>query len=203
MNKQKVSYAELLKDPRWQRRSKEIKEWDNNVCQLCGSNENLQVHHLYYDKDKKPWEYGDRALVTLCDKCHEQIHSCDSNFYIYLKDILNRLGENGVTKFVILDILDAFARITDYPSDKNLELLYDFINKYSRGSFHYSELIFSRVKKNNSWKEYRLKQKAKVVHAKKAYEWVTNKQDFDEEKFWNGDYEYEIQEYKDIFGEED
>ena len=203
MKKEKLTYAEMLKDPRWINRAKEIKEWDRESCQLCGSHENLQVHHLYYDKDKEVWQYGDRALVTLCDKCHEEIHKCDKHFYEYLNDLLHKLGEDGVTKFMVLDILDAFSRITEYPSDKNLDLLSEFICKYSSGSFHYSNLIFQRLRKNNQWKEYRQRQKELVAYAKKAYEWATNKKDFDEDKFWDGDYEYEIQEYKDFFGEED
>lgn len=129
MKKEKLSYAEMLKDPRWIERAKEIKEWDRECCQLCGSNENLQVHHLYYDKEKEVWQYGDRALVTLCDKCHEKIHKYDNDFYKHLTETLHKLGEHGVTKFVILDILDAFVRITEYPSDKNLDLLYDFFRK--------------------------------------------------------------------------
>jgi hypothetical protein len=34
----------------------------------------LQVHHLYYITSKIPWEYQDKALVTLCDSCHKRIH---------------------------------------------------------------------------------------------------------------------------------
>lgn len=48
----KETYAEMLKDPRWVAKSKEIKIWDRGVCQLCGNSENLQVHHLCYDKSR-------------------------------------------------------------------------------------------------------------------------------------------------------
>ena len=203
MNKDKLSYAEMLKDPRWIARANEIKELDRNVCQMCGSHENLHVHHLYYDKEKAPWEYGDRALVTLCENCHKKVHKYQEKFYTHLHDLLKKLGENGVTKSMILELLDAFVRITEYPSDKNLDLLYKFLWEYSRCSIPESTLIFSKVKKNNQWKGYRRRQAEKVAYAKKAYEWATNKKDFDEDKFWDGDYEYEIQEYKYFFGEDD
>ncbi|NVN97217.1 hypothetical protein HXX01_03230 [Candidatus Nomurabacteria bacterium] len=34
----------------------------------------LHVHHNYYLSEKKPWEYGDDALTTLCPTCHEELH---------------------------------------------------------------------------------------------------------------------------------
>lgn len=34
----------------------------------------LNIHHKYYVKNKKPWDYEDDALVTLCEDCHKHIH---------------------------------------------------------------------------------------------------------------------------------
>lgn len=34
----------------------------------------LNVHHTYYIEGKKPWEYEDSALVTLCENCHKKRH---------------------------------------------------------------------------------------------------------------------------------
>lgn len=34
----------------------------------------LHVHHKYYQNGKKPWEYPFNALITVCWKCHEEIH---------------------------------------------------------------------------------------------------------------------------------
>lgn len=34
----------------------------------------LNVHHKYYIKGHKAWEYEDDALVTLCTECHSSIH---------------------------------------------------------------------------------------------------------------------------------
>lgn len=34
----------------------------------------LNVHHNYYVLGKKPWEYNDNALVTLCSQCHQKRH---------------------------------------------------------------------------------------------------------------------------------
>ncbi len=34
----------------------------------------LNIHHTYYIKGHKPWEYEDDALVTLCENCHKKRH---------------------------------------------------------------------------------------------------------------------------------
>lgn len=69
----RTSYAEKLKDPRWQRKRLEILERDGWACVLCDDATNtLHVHHWYYTKGKEPWEYPARALATLCESCHAQ-----------------------------------------------------------------------------------------------------------------------------------
>ncbi len=52
----------------------QILERDGWRCQHCGSSQNLQVHHICFRS-----QLGDDTaenLVTLCAKCHEQIHRC-------------------------------------------------------------------------------------------------------------------------------
>jgi hypothetical protein len=35
----------------------------------------LNVHHRFYIKGRKPWEYdNDEALITLCSDCHKEVH---------------------------------------------------------------------------------------------------------------------------------
>ena len=72
MSTVRMSYAELLRDPRWIAKRQRILERDGNACQECGSTRRLQAHHLYYEMDKDPWEYDDGVLRTLCDACHGQ-----------------------------------------------------------------------------------------------------------------------------------
>lgn len=82
MKKEKLSYAEMLKDPRWQKRKTEILSRDKFTCQLCGDTENtLHVHHKYYLENHKPWEYSDSALITLCEDCHSWIHDNGNKIY--------------------------------------------------------------------------------------------------------------------------
>lgn len=61
----------------------------------------LNIHHNYYVRGKKPWEYTNDALVTLCEDCHRKrhekaIHILDSQLR-YIKDmqICDRCGGSG------------------------------------------------------------------------------------------------------------
>lgn len=68
------TYFELLQDPQWQRKRLEILTRDDWTCRKCGSKEEtLHVHHCYYQKAKKPWEYPEWSLLTLCKNCHKII----------------------------------------------------------------------------------------------------------------------------------
>lgn len=69
-----MSYAELLKDPRWQRKRLEILEAAGWKCERCGdSTSSLQVHHRWYSRGAKPWEYERELLAALCENCHEAV----------------------------------------------------------------------------------------------------------------------------------
>lgn len=66
------SYAEKLKDPRWQKKRLEILSRDEWTCQKCQDKEStLHVHHRYYEKGCDPWDHDGHSLVTLCVNCHE------------------------------------------------------------------------------------------------------------------------------------
>jgi len=66
-------FFENYKHPKWQKKRLEILERADFKCENCGeSEEELSVHHGYYEKGKKPWEYNDFTFTCLCDPCHEQ-----------------------------------------------------------------------------------------------------------------------------------
>jgi 5-methylcytosine-specific restriction endonuclease McrA len=50
-----------------------VMERDTWRCQVCGSGQNLQVHHQQLRSQQGPDE--DSNLITLCAKCHEARHS--------------------------------------------------------------------------------------------------------------------------------
>jgi peptidoglycan hydrolase CwlO-like protein len=70
------TYAEKLKDPRWQRKRLEIMARDSFACQVCqDETTTLHVHHIRYIKGREPWDYKDFYFVTLCETCHAQEES--------------------------------------------------------------------------------------------------------------------------------
>lgn len=65
------AYLKLLRDPRWQRKRLEILERDGWACTFCeATDRTLHIHHRRYQWGKKPWEYADDDLTTLCEVCH-------------------------------------------------------------------------------------------------------------------------------------
>jgi len=70
---EKISYADLLRDPRWQRKRLEILQRDDFTCRKCkAKDKTLHVHHVAYYKGQDPWEYSDDFFLTLCFECHEE-----------------------------------------------------------------------------------------------------------------------------------
>jgi len=64
-------YTEQCRKPEWQRRRLQIMERDGWQCRFClSSDRTLSVHHRYYLPKRKPWEYPDSALITVCEPCH-------------------------------------------------------------------------------------------------------------------------------------
>lgn len=90
-----MAYADLLKDPRWQKKRLKIFERDKFRCKECGCEENtLHVHHIKYFG--KPWEAPDDFLVTLCQGCHEYEEHLKND------DSVNKLADYfGVTRLHI------------------------------------------------------------------------------------------------------
>lgn len=75
MSAERISYRDLLRDPRWQKRRLEVLQAADWRCSRCRSHKtNLQVHHRRYIRGLMPWDYTDEQLVVLCDDCHELQH---------------------------------------------------------------------------------------------------------------------------------
>lgn len=68
-----MTYGELLRDPRWQRRRLEVMDRDGWACRHCeADDQELQVHHKRYSGGA-PWEVPMEWLVTLCKDCHGRV----------------------------------------------------------------------------------------------------------------------------------
>ena len=71
----KERYEQQLDDVRWKFKADNIRIRDKHECRLCGAKKTqLDVHHIRYISGREAWDYDDGDLVTLCHKCHEEIH---------------------------------------------------------------------------------------------------------------------------------
>jgi hypothetical protein len=89
----KLTYAQQLAHPNWQRRRLHMLEAADWKCEVCmDSDTQLHVHHRQYFKGRMAWEYEDHELAVLCENCHEVEHAEDTN----LKRLLSLvpLGHN-------------------------------------------------------------------------------------------------------------
>jgi hypothetical protein len=69
------TYAEKLRDPRWQRLRLEVMQRAKFACEKCSADDRtLNVHHKIYRKGADPWQYETSELECLCEDCHEEKH---------------------------------------------------------------------------------------------------------------------------------
>lgn len=72
-------YSSLLEKREWGAKRVVILARDNYTCTHCGAHEGpgvqLHVHHKHYIYGLDPWEYKDTELVTLCERCHSELHA--------------------------------------------------------------------------------------------------------------------------------
>lgn len=112
-----ADYSELLRHPFWQRKRLEIFQRDDFTCKKCLATEsNLQVHHIYYLTNHKPWEYPNEALITLCELCHAK-----AEFAKWLltkgQTALLRLGLIYEDRMEVIDMFNRKAKDNFYKQD--------------------------------------------------------------------------------------
>lgn len=126
MKKEKLSYAEMLKDPRWQKKRLEVMQRDGFRCQHCLSEDKpLQVHHLVYDKDKKPWEYDNNQLITLCEDCHQDETEYSRYLYTDFQVFVRDFKLTGLSLPVLCNMLNCFSDVFHAYNTKTNEPYFD------------------------------------------------------------------------------
>lgn len=135
------SYSSKLEDPRWKIKRDEILRRDNHRCQICGNNEGiLHVHHKYYVNLKEPYEYPNDALITLCERCHNDEHNTLE------KKLQERLGEVtndyifSLTKEMLLyspGFIFEFGELGEWAKREILYEMYDLIQRKLVDKYNY------------------------------------------------------------------
>jgi hypothetical protein len=70
-----MNYKEQLKSPKWQKKRLDVLNLRGFKCENCANEEKqLHVHHRFYLKGRKAWEYDNDVLQVLCETCHENEH---------------------------------------------------------------------------------------------------------------------------------
>jgi hypothetical protein len=73
-----MTYADKLKDPRWQKKRLEVFDANKWTCEQCGiPGQTLHAHHKRYQWGKDPWDYNLIDLACLCEDCHKQVSIAD------------------------------------------------------------------------------------------------------------------------------
>lgn len=145
---EKKSYAELLKDPRWQKKRLEIMQRDNFTCQHCLATEkSLQVHHLVYEKGKKPWEYENDELITLCERCHQNEECENSDSYVLFKELKEAFQHEGYSIELLNSILTRLSESVIFGKnneDVNDDFSVNLIRDSIYGTQNYSDVISAK-----------------------------------------------------------
>lgn len=114
------SYGSKLGTPEWREFSRAIRK-DRNFCECCKMGDRgTQVHHLFYDFEREPWEYSGDEVVVLCSSCHKELHERLQDFrkYVFkflnpnLFKILNGCLAVGLTHYDPLVYMHALAEFT-------------------------------------------------------------------------------------------
>jgi 5-methylcytosine-specific restriction endonuclease McrA len=73
------TYAEALRDPRWDAKRRRILQRDGYRCRCCGKGDRTrEVNHITYKG--MPWDANDDDLETLCHACHTWRTNTLNNF---------------------------------------------------------------------------------------------------------------------------
>lgn len=89
----KEDYKIALTNPLWRAKRLAILKRDDYKCTKCSKTTTLHVHHLVYSGEY-PWESKNEELITLCKKCHEEIHGIEP------KKIVNKIKKNKESFYI-------------------------------------------------------------------------------------------------------
>jgi hypothetical protein len=72
----------------WWAFAKEVRE-NHPFCAYCRrADVKLNVHHIFYDWNRKLWEYEPDEVMVLCESCHKEMHE---QLYAFRKHVFKKL----------------------------------------------------------------------------------------------------------------
>lgn len=76
-----ISYPKQLKDKRWLKFRNYVLNTRGHKCEICGSINNLNVHHIRYKTGCYAWEYKVKDMQVLCHCCHQKVHGITTSLH--------------------------------------------------------------------------------------------------------------------------
>lgn len=61
---------------------------DNGICQMCGTNQNLHLHHILYRSQRRDLINEPTNCIMLCSECHELVHSNKKKYQPMLLEMM-------------------------------------------------------------------------------------------------------------------
>jgi 5-methylcytosine-specific restriction endonuclease McrA len=107
-----MPYKDYLETDHWKQLRKRKLRLSGYKCQICGSKEDLNVHHNTYEN--RGCE-KDEDLVVLCNECHKKHHGITDGVNNNVKSLLQN-SENYKTKLFTINFLS-----------QNTEIINEFI----------------------------------------------------------------------------
>ena len=148
------TYKDMLQSPKWQKKRLEVFDQKGFKCEQCGEKEEqLAIHHKYYKKNHKPWEYEDDAYMVLCKSCHEKVHNAkkivltvkEAEIIMVIRECLNENEYKGL--YEVLKLYEEYK--TDFffrflPSllleETLLEIVREFIHSSQQVQLCWTEI---------------------------------------------------------------
>jgi hypothetical protein len=145
----KKTYSEMLKHPKWQKKRLEVLERANFECELCGDGDStLNVHHGYYRKGNKPWEYRDESFHCLCEDCHSGV----TETVAYMKELIGLSPVQGL--YFVQGFLMAAASFRVeilVTADDDHELLNGFCAYFRINTDKFMEVLNTKGMLSGGW----------------------------------------------------
>ena len=114
------SYQEQINSDQWRSFARDIRR-TRPFCETCRrADVQLEVHHLFYEFERKLWEYEPGEVMVLCRECHQSItaelKSFRKNVFRYFTGetlkILNGVLAVGMTQYDPTVFVHALAEFT-------------------------------------------------------------------------------------------
>lgn len=116
------TYAEKLKDPRWQKKRLHLLELARWECENCHSDSStLHVHHVFYESKRQPWEYEDNDFMVLCETCHQAIQDKCNSILRMMAVQSTYLVTSGSSCIDYYDMIEKFLRWQDGPEPRTIK----------------------------------------------------------------------------------